>query len=315
MSTLNTVAEPAGRQKRSNDSPHGGYQKRSIAYTLIIPVLIFFVVWNLVPVLWMIGLSFYQYNLASTSAPRFVGLANFADIFSSNQTWLSFSRTLIFVVLAVSIETVLGVALAFVFWRSTRLPGRRLALTLLFSPMILTPVAAGTFFKLIYDPTFGIANYLIKVLGGPNIDFLGDAHYAYASVLLVDVWMWTPFMILIGLAALGSVPKAEIEAAQIDHLPWYRTLWHVIWPHGRFVLLLGIILRTIEAFKTMDLVYLMTSGGPGNKTELLAITLYRLAFNNFQMGKSSALALITLITAIAFTSIFLYVLYFKTAKR
>jgi multiple sugar transport system permease protein len=207
------------------------------------------------------------------------------------------------------------VSLAFLFWRSKRLPGRRVALTLLFAPMILTPVAAGTFFKLIYDPTFGIANYLITALGGHHVDFLGDAHYAYASILLVDVWMWTPFMILIALAALGSVPSAEIEAARIDHLPWYRTLWYVLWPHGRFVLLLGIILRSIEAFKTMDLVYLMTSGGPGNKTELIAISLYRLAFNNFQMGKSSALALITLITAIAFTSIFLYVLYFKTAKR
>ena len=158
MSNSSRPSVPAGTQRASSKASQADRKKRSLAYTLVIPVLLFFVVWNLIPVLWMVGLSFYQYNLVSQSPPRFVGLGNFVNIFLSNETWYSFSRTLLFVILAVSTETLLGVSLAFVFWRSTRLPGRRFALTLLFSPMILTPVAAGTFFKLIYDPTFGIAN-------------------------------------------------------------------------------------------------------------------------------------------------------------
>jgi multiple sugar transport system permease protein len=262
----------------------------------------------------MIGLGFYKYTLTNPAAPRFLGIKTFLSIINDTAIWGSFGRTLLFVVLGVGIETFLGCLLAFLFWGSTSLPGRRLALTLLFAPMVLTPVAAGTFFKLIYDPTFGIANYLLSILGGKQVDFLGDAHYAYAAVLFVDIWMWTPFMTLMGLAALGSVPKAELESARVDRLPFFRVLKHVIWPHGKFVLLLGVILRTIESFKTMDLPYLMTSGGPGNKTELIAITLYRTAFNSFDMGKSSSLALITLLTAIAFTSIFLYILNSKNRE-
>ncbi|HUY85971.1 MAG TPA: sugar ABC transporter permease, partial [Acidimicrobiales bacterium] len=217
------------------------------------PVMLFFVVWNVIPVLWMVGLGFYQYSLTNPTPPKFVGLHNYLSLANDAGVWWSFGRTLLFVILSVGIETALGAALAFVFWGSVRLPGRRLALTLLFAPMVLTPVAAGTFFKLIYDPTFGVANYIIQVLGGPKVDFLGDAHLAFLSILLVDIWMWTPFMILIGLAALGSVPTAELEAARVDRLPFHRTVAHVIWEHGKFVLILGIILRTIESFKIMDL--------------------------------------------------------------
>ncbi len=282
-----------------------------MAALLVAPVLIFFIVWNVVPVLWMIGLGFYDYSIANPAPPKFVGLRNYLGLINDPRIWSSFGKTLLFVVLGVAIESLLGGLLAFLFWGSVKLPGRRLALTLLFAPMVLTPVAAGTFFKLIYDPTFGIANFLLQALGGKKIDFLGDANYAFYSVLLVDIWMWTPFMILIGLAALGSVPKAELEAARIDRLPFYRVLGHIIWPHGKFVLILGVVLRTIESFKTMDLVYLMTSGGPGNRTEFLAIVLYRLSFNSFYIGRSSSLALITLMTAIAFTSIFLYILNFQ----
>jgi len=115
-------------------------------------------------------------------------------------------------------------------------------------------------------------------------------------------------MILITLAALGSVPKAELEAAEVDRLPWFKRLWYVVIPHGKFILMLGILLRTIDSFKTMDLIYLMTTGGPGNTTETIAITLKRKAFEGFTMGWSSALAVVLLLTAIAFTSIYLYVL-------
>ena len=111
-------------------------------------------------------------------------------------------------------------------------------------------------------------------------------------MLAVDVWMWTPFMILIVLAALGSVPKAELEAAEVDGLPWIRRIRHVILPHAKFILMLGMLLRTIDAFKMMDLIYPLTRGGPGNTTEVVGITLYRKAFEGFTMGWSSALAVI-----------------------
>ncbi|HET9595061.1 MAG TPA: sugar ABC transporter permease [Anaeromyxobacteraceae bacterium] len=275
---------------------------------LIAPVLVFFVIWNIVPTFWMFGMSFYNYSLITGSPPRFIALGNYLDLFSSTSVWLALSKTFVFVLGAVGVETVLGIVLGFLFWGSTSMPGRRLALTLLFSPMILTPAATGTFFRLIYEPTFGVANHLVGAVLGTHVNFLGDRSWAMASVLLVDVWMWTPFMILITLAALGSVPKAELEAAEVDGLPWPKRIRHVILPHAKFIVMLGVLLRTIDSFKVMDLILQLTRGGPGNTTEVVGLMLFRKAFEGFTMGWSAALAVIALLIAIAFTSIYLFIL-------
>jgi multiple sugar transport system permease protein len=283
-------------------------RSRLFPATLLVPVLVFFLVWNIIPLLWMVGLSFYRYIITTGMEPRFFALGNYLDILNDRQVWTDLGRTFIWVFATVGTETFLGIVLGFVFWGSAKLPGRRIALTMLFTPMVLAPASVGTFFRLIYDPTFGVANYLLSLTTGTKIDFLGNPVWAFAAVVAVDVWMWTPFMILITLAALGSVPKAELEAAEVDRLPLIKRLWYVIWPHSRFILILGILLRTIDSFKTMDLVYLLTKGGPGDKTELIAIDLWRKAWEAFNMGWSSALALILLLIAISFTSFYLYIL-------
>lgn len=290
-------------------------RERTLPSLLLVPVLLFFIIWNVIPTLWMIGLSFYRYSLISGRAERFIQFENYIDIIEDSSVWLSFSKTLIWVFASVSIETVLGFLLGLLFWRSSKLPGRRFALTLLFAPMMITPVAASIFFRLMYDPTFGVITYLISQISGavpPNL--LGERSTAFYAALAVDVWMWTPFMILITLAALGSVPKAELEAAQIDKLSWIKKFRYVILPNGKFILMLGILLRTIDSFKTMDLIFSLTRGGPGNTTELIAITLYRKAFEAFNLGWASALAVILLLTAIAFTSIYLFVLNRRRAE-
>lgn len=276
--------------------------------SLLVPVLIFFIVWNVIPTLWMVGLGFYNYSLITGNPEKFIGLKNFLDIAVDDTVWHNFGRTFLWVVMTTGIETLLGILLGFLFWGSAKLPGRRLALTLLFTPMLLAPVSTGTFFRLIYDPIFGVLNDIIIRFGGEAVDFLGNLKTAFPSVMMVDIWMWTPFMIMITLAALGSVPKAELEAAEIDRLPWYKRLTYIVWPYGKFVIMLGILLRTIDSFKTMDLVNQMTKGGPGNTTELIALGLYRKAFEGFNMGWSSALALVLFFTAIAFTSLYLFVL-------
>jgi multiple sugar transport system permease protein len=280
---------------------------------LLVPVLIFFIVWNVIPTLWMIGLSFYKYSL-SLPPERFWGVRNFNDIMTDSVVWASLGRTFIWVIAGVSIQTILGFLLGLLFWGSRDLPGRRVALTLLFSPMIITPIAAGAFFQLIYDPTFGIVNYVVRQLGG-DVNLLGDPGLAFGAVLFVDIWMWTPFMILITLAALGSVPKAELEAAEVDRMPWLQRFRYIILPNAKFILMLGVLLRTIDSFKTLDLVYLMTRGGPGNTTDLIALLLRRQAFEALDFGWSSALALILLLTAIAFTSIYLYILNLNSKRQ
>jgi multiple sugar transport system permease protein len=294
---------------------HAFEKSRVFSLTLLLPILIFFVALNVIPTMWMIGMSFYNYSLMSPAPPSFIGIDNFTKIYNDADLWSAFGRTFVFVVLAVSIETMLGVLLGFLFWGSNNMPGRRLALTLLFVPMVVTPVASGLFWRLIYEPTFGVANYLLQQIIGAKIDFLTNVHWAFGAVLFVDIWMWTPFMILMTLAALGSVPKAELEAAEVDRLSIWQRLWHVIWPHGKFILMLGILLRTIDAYKTTDLVFLMTNGGPGNITELIALKLYRYAFASLNIGFSSALAVILLLIAIAFTSIYLWVLNLRRYRE
>ena len=299
---------------------HTFEESRFFSVSLLLPILVFFVLLNVIPTLWMIGFSFYRYTLSSPNAPRLaysvtesfpwsaLPLDNFVKIYNDVDMWSAFGRTFSFTLLAVIIEVILGVLLGFLFWGSAKMPGRRVALTMLFTPMVITPVASGLFWRLIYEPTFGIVNYLITALGGQKIDFLTNNTWAFLAVLFVDVWMWTPFMILMTLAALGSVPKAELEAAEVDRMSAFKRIWYVILPHAKFILMLGILLRTIDAFKTTDLVFLMTKGGPGNVTDLIGLKLYRFAFDSLNIGFSSALALVLLLMAIAFTSVYLWVL-------
>jgi multiple sugar transport system permease protein len=285
--------------------------RRFLPLMLLTPVLVFFIIWNTIPLLWLLGLSFQKYSLTSGDDPAFTGFANYLEILGNSSVWQDLSRTFVWVFLSVVLQTGLGVALGFLFWGSHKLPGRRIALTLLFAPMVLTPVATGTFFRLIYDPTFGILNQMIRAIGLSSVDFLGQSSTAFWAVLAVDTWMWTPFLMLMTLAALGSVPKAELEAAEVDQLPWHQRLRLIILHHGKFILMLGVLLRTIDSFKTMDLVLQMTKGGPGSTTNLVALTLYRQSFESFNLGWSSALAVILLLISIAFTSIFIFVLNLK----
>jgi len=289
-------------------------ESRFFPTLLLGPMLLFFVVLNVVPLLWLLGVSFYQYKVTSSRPPKFVEFRNFLDLWKSSEMWGLLGRTLSFMVLTVAGATLLGLLLGFLFWGSGSMPGRRLALTLLFTPMVLPAVAVGTFYRLIYEPTFGIVGFITQRLIGQRYDFLTNKDLAFAATIAVDVWMWTPFMILMTLAALGSVPKAELEAAEIDQLPWLKRIRYIILPNGKFILMLGILLRTIDAFKTTDLPYLMTNGGPGNTTEFVGLSLYRTGFEAFQMGEASALAIVTLLIAIAFASIYLYVLSYRETR-
>ena len=281
---------------------------------LLVPVLTFFVLMNVIPTIWMLGLSFYNYQLTSAKQPKFIGFDNYAKVINDGPISNSIGRTFLFMLLAVLLQTILGALIGFLFWRSDKMPGRRLALTLFFVPMVLTPLSSGLFWRLLLDPVFGLVNYFVSLTGAEKINFLTDTDWAFPAVLVVDTWMWTPFMALMTLAALGSVPKAELESAQVDNLSLLQRLIHVIVPYAKFIIILGILLRTIDVFKTMDLVYLMTNGGPGDRTELIGVALYRLAFSSFNLGYSPALAVFLLFIAIALTSIYLFVLNLRTRK-
>ncbi|AWN15417.1 carbohydrate ABC transporter permease [Salinisphaera sp. LB1] len=303
------VQVAGGRRSFSAFISHHGF-----VWGLLAPALIFFAIFNVIPLIWMVGLSFYNYTLTTGSPPMYTGLGNYTSLLADLSDWSAFSRTFIFMLLTVSLSGLIGSLLGLFFWGSKGLPGRRVALTMLFTPMLLTPASVGVFFKLMLNPNFGVISYIAQLFTGARVDFLSHQLSAEVVVLLVDVWMWTPFMTLITLAALASVPQAELEAARVDRLSWLATLRRVIFPHAKFILMLGLLLRTIDAFKTTDVVLLLTHGGPGASTELLGMRIYRLGFNSLDMGSASTMGVVALIIAIGFTSLYLYVLSLKRVE-
>lgn len=273
---------------------------------LIAPALaiVFFLV--IFPLFWALGLSFYRYNVLRGGEPIFVGLENYARLLADVVVWERFVTTIAFVVFAVALEFILGFALAFLFFQEFR--GRRLAITLVTMPLLIAPIAAGIFFKYIYDATFGVFTYMIELLMGVKVNMPKD--YAMLAVVLLDAWQWTPFMMLFTLAGLEAVPKHLLESAEVDRLRWVDKFRVVIWPTIRPLVMLALLFRTMDAFRTFDTVFALTEGGPGTQTELISITIYRTAFKYFKTGEACALAFIVLIIVILLTN-----LYLRMARR
>ena len=274
---------------------------------LIIPALavVFFLV--IFPLVWALGLSFYRYNaLRGGGKITFLGLGNYVRLLSGSLVWERLLTTGEFVASSVCIEFLLGFALALLFSQQFR--GRRLAITLVTMPMLIAPVATGIFFRYVFDATFGVVTYFIYLLTGAKVRLL--ANYAMLSVVLVDVWQWTPFMMLFILAGLESIPRHLLESAEIDRFSWFTRFRVVIWPTIRPLVMLALLFRTMDAFRTFDSVFALTEGGPGTQTELISISLYRIAFQYFRTGESCALAFLVLVIVILLTN-----LYLRMARR
>ena len=204
------------------------------------------------------------------------------------------------VVLTVGIQLIVGFLLALMFERE--FPGRRILLMLVLTPMMLSFVAVGAFFRYYYEPTFGLLSQAVRLVTGEPYILLASPEGAIAGIVFADAWMWSPFVMLLVLAGLVSVPKYLYEAAEIDRASWWRRFPHhhlALYPR---LLLLALLFRTIEAFKLFDVVFLITEGGPGTSTETIAVYLYRVSFQYFKTAESSALAYILIFIVIVLTT-------------
>jgi len=187
---------------------------------------------------------------------------------------------------------VLGFALALLLLQ--RLHGIRLIRTFLIVPMVMTPVIIGLTWRMFYNPTYGVLNFLLSDIGITGPDWLGDAHTALLSVIAVDVWQWTPFMFLILTAGLHSLPTELYESARVDGARGWQLFWHITVPLLRQVIVTAIIFRLIDCFSTFDIIYVLTSGGPGIATQTLVMYSFVQSFRWFHFGYASALAVIML---------------------
>jgi len=185
-------------------------------------------------------------------------------------------------------------------------PMRRILMMLVLTPMMLSFVSVGVFFKLYYEPTFGLLSWAINFFTTEPFVLLSTSTGALAGIIIADAWMWSPFVMLLVLAGLVSVPKYLYEAAEIDRVSPWRRFVTITFPYIKSLLLLAILFRTIETFKIFDIIYIITEGGPGSSTESIAVNIYRMAFQNFRTSRSGALAYIILFIVIVLTNLYLY---------
>ncbi|MBB2974210.1 sugar ABC transporter permease [Mesorhizobium sp. RMAD-H1] len=297
--TINTTLDPQSRAARR------GLSDLMIRNLFIIPTILFLIIFNIFPLLYSLGYSFTDFR-ASTNAPaNFVGLANYRALLNDPFIWSNFAITAKYVIVSVVGQVVVGFGVAMLLNRG--IPFKGLITTLLLLPMMLSMAVVGLFWKLLYDPSFGIINY---VLGLGRFEWLSNPDMALYAVAITDIWMWSPFVMLLSLAGLSAVPKHLYEAAAIDRAGPFYTFFRITLPLVAPILMIAIIFRTMEAFKTFDLAYILTSQPT---TEVISIRLYKMAFQEWQTGMSCALAYIVLIMVIAITNI--YVKYLNKVKE
>ncbi|MDF2628086.1 MAG: sugar transporter permease [Symbiobacteriaceae bacterium] len=265
--------------------------EKNLKWVFPAPAVIFIVVMMAFPILYTAWISLTEWSMSAVTPAKFIGLENYINLLGKDHRfWMSVWRTFYFTGLALVGETLIGLVLAVMLNRD--FPGKNLLKTLFLLPMVATPVAIGMVWLLMFEPTIGYLNHFLKSLHLPQSLWLASEGSALASLVLVDIWQWTPMMALIILAGLVSMPSDPFEAAEVDGASAWQTFWHVTLPMLRPTIGMAVILRSIDALKTFDIIYSMTQGGPNYATETLNLYGYNLGFGYFQMGAASSLLMI-----------------------
>nr|WP_298681650.1 sugar ABC transporter permease [uncultured Dongia sp.] len=281
------------------------YRRRYYGGLLVAPAIAVLFVMNIFPLLWSLGLSFFAYQ-SNQQSIRFVGLNNYIKVLTNEiaapGNWSALVNTALFVVLTVSAQMMVGFLLAMLF--AKQFPLRKYLLILVLTPMMLSVVASGVFFTYYYDPTFGILSYVMNAITGGQFILMDSKAGAVAGIVFADAWMWSPFVMLLVLAGLVSVPKYLYEAAAIDRVSAWRRFWSITFPYIRGLLMLALLFRTIEAFKLADLVILLTKGG--NDTMTISYHLIRIANEQNKTSEGAAISYVMLFMVIVLTNLYLY---------
>ncbi|WP_369018252.1 sugar ABC transporter permease [Thermatribacter velox] len=273
--------------------PSSKRKLKMLPYYFLLPPIIFLAVIVVYPLIFSLKLALFDWNLINLREREFVGLGNFLRLITDGSFWNSVRVTFTYAALATSIEFFLGLLLALI--ASQELKGIRFLRTLLLVPMMVAPLVVGLMWRYLLNANYGVINYFIKhFLRIIPPEWLSHPSWALPTLIFVDVWQWTPFMFIILLAGIQSLPKYPSEAAQIDGAKGYQILWHITLPLLRPVILVALLLRLIDSFRVYDLVYSMTRGGPINKTETLSWYIYQVGFKFFDFGYAAALSWVML---------------------
>ena len=283
-----------------------GLSDRAIAWIFITPTIIILLAVNIFPLIWTIWLSFTNYKANRPNADvKWIGLRNYERILTDGDIWLTMQATAHFLIWTLVLQVLIGFALAWLI--NQKFKGNDLWTTIIVLPMMLSPAVVGNFWTFLYQPQIGLFNYVFAFLtqsDPTSFSMIGDVALAPWSIVIVDTWMWTPFVMLICLAGLRSIPDYIYEAAECDRASKWRQFWTITVPMVLPFLMLAVLFRGIENFKMFDLVVQLTGGGPGSTTELTSINLKREAFEKWRTGYSSAYAIILFVTVFGLASIY-----------
>jgi multiple sugar transport system permease protein len=281
-------------------------QQRRDRLIFLVPSMTVLAVLLVYPLAYSLGLSFYNYYLP---VPRttFIGLDNFRFILADDAFWEALDVTARFTGAAVAIEVVLGIAVALLL--DARIPCRRFVNTVVLLPMAITPAVAGLLMRWMFESNWGLVNYFLGLVGVRGPGWTGDPAWALWSIIFADVWQNTPFVVLVVYAGLQSVPVEPLEAAMVDGASRAQTLAHVVFPFLRPLVLFVLIIRSMDAFRIFDQVFVMTGGGPGTTTQTITFYNYVMAFRQLRMGRASALGVITLLILSLVIGAWIYLLY------
>jgi len=263
-------------------------QKKRTGLFFISPTVLILILVVLVPLIFSFVISFFNYTLVDPSFDRFILFKNYSTIFQDTYLWNSLKITLIFVFTVVPLEFVLGFFIALLLNRNIRFKG--LFYTILTIPMVMSPVAVGLIWKMFLHADLGIVNYIFSVFNLPSVNWLGSNKIALLTIILVDIWHQISFMILILLAGLKSLPKEPFESAKIDGASNTQSFFYITLGLMRPVISVAILIRVIFSFKTYDLVYTMTRGGPGVSTELISYFIYKKTFMGMDFSQATAIS-------------------------
>lgn len=280
---------------------HGG---RWLYLLMALPITLYVLVVFVWPLVYGLGISLFEYRLTDPTQTRtFVGLDNYAKAFNDPSSRTALVNTLVFVVGAVALELVVGLGLALLLWRDTRL--NQIAAALLLIPIALTPLVAGLVWRAILNADFGTLGYYITTVLGVRRGLTAQPDTAMLSIILVDAWQWTPLVMLILLAGLKTLPVQPFEAARVDGGSAWRILRHLTLPMLAPTILLALLIRTMDAFKVFDAVFAMTQGGPGLSTTVLNFYVYKQGLVFFDMGYAASLSTILLVVIGIFSFIYI----------
>lgn len=268
----------------------------NLKYILLAPTIILLLVLTIYPLIFAIAASFQTVNIR-TGQRTFAGFANFAGMFTDKLFWNAMKNTAIYTITAVVVEFVLGLSLALIL--NERFPGRNVFRTIYLAPMMLPPIVVAITFKIMYMQQYGIANWLLGLIGIHGMLWESGPQTALFSLILVDIWEWTPFMFLILLAGLQAVPDEPYEAAKVDGAGWFQAFRHVTFPLITPAVLIAVLLRFMDTLRIFDQVFVMTQGGPANATETISLYIYQTAFAFTNVGYATAMSFVLLVITVA----------------